>query len=272
MDGVALAAYRRDGFLLLRGLLSESELDLLRAASDRVLAEAVHYGRELDAIRPPVLHSDHGFYEWDEIDERKFLYARDGEGRRIWRRAEGMWDRDAAFRVLTANPRLVDAVSRALGADAVPANDSMVVKMPGAGAAVPWHRDPPGIALIERLGDASSDFITDIYVDASTRDNGCVYGLPGSHRHTETVDPERWDLAGAVALEAQPGDVLLHSTGLLHGSPPNRSTAMRRTFYVHYGSAEELERGFWKRDTAWIAERAAYFASMRDERRGLGLD
>jgi hypothetical protein len=272
MDDSALGAYRRDGFVVLRGLLGEAELAMLRAASDRVLADAVRYGRELDAQRPVELRADHGFHDWDEIDDRFFLYARDSEGRRVWRRAEQMWRRDVAFRAIAANPRIVAAVERAVGAPVLPGNDSMVVKMPGAGAAVPWHRDPPGVELIRRAGDASADFVTDVYVDQSTRENGCVWALPGSHRHTEDVEPESYDRPDAVALEAQPGDVVLHSTGVLHGSPPNRSASMRRTFYVHYGSREELQVGWWKRDAAWLEERAAWFATMREERRALGLD
>jgi len=272
MDDAALSAYRRDGFLVLRGLLRPREVAMLRTASDLVLAEAVQYGRELDARHPIALRSDHGFYEWDEIDDRQFLYARDGEGRRVWRRAERMWSRDAAFRVITANPRVVAAVERAAGAPVLPAHDSMVVKMPGAGATVPWHRDPPGRALIERLGDASGDFITDVYVDPSTVGNGCVWGIPGSHRCTDEVDPDDFGRADAVPLQAEPGDVVLHSTGVLHGSPANRSTAMRRTFYIHYGTRDTLMHGFWQRDAGWIEEQAAAFARMAEERRALGID
>jgi hypothetical protein len=268
----ALAAYRRDGFLVLRGVVHGAELEALRSASDRVMAEAVAYGRELDARAPARLQTDHGFYEWDEIDERQFLYARDAQGRRVWRRAQAMWPRDPAFRGVTANPRLVAAAERLAGVAVLPAHESMVVKMPGAGAAIPWHRDPPGRALIEQLGDASSDFICDVYVDASTRDNGCVWGLPGSHRTAEEADSLDFDRPDAVALEAEPGDVAFHSTGVVHGSPGNASGALRRTFYVHYSGAEALHTGFWKRDWDWIEAQREAFASMQAERAARGWD
>lgn len=272
VDDAALAAYKRDGFLMLRGVLGGAELDALRLASDRVMAEAIQYGRDLDARTPVSLETDHGFYEWEEIDERQFLYARDAEGRRVWRRAEQMWSRDVVYRTVTANPRVIAAAERLAGDSLLPANDSMVVKMPGAGAAVPWHRDPPGRALIERIGDASGDFVCDVYVDASTPENGCVWGLPGSHRTLDDVEPLDFPQPGAVALEAQPGDIAFHSTGVLHGSPANASGGLRRTFYIHFGTVDALRTGFWQRSPDWIEERRHYLASMQRERVERGWD
>lgn len=260
--------YRRDGFLHIPGVYSGRELEALRAAADRLVEEASAYGRELDATRGPiVLHDDHGFTELGELDDRKFLYGRGRDGERLFRRAEGMWQRDAIYRIATMNPLLLNAVYQIVERPVVGANDSMVVKMPGAGAAVPWHRDPTGKDLIAEFGDACSDFTCDIYLDASTEENGALYGLPGSHRGGwDDIDPLDFDIPDAVLLEAQPGDVMFHSLGVLHGSPKNTSASIRRTFYVHFRPPDAFGSGFWDRPAEWIAERRKVTAEMHADR------
>jgi phytanoyl-CoA hydroxylase len=241
LTGEQLESYRRDGFLVVPGAIAPRELALLQEAADRITAEAISYGEKLDAEGPIELSAADGFWDWN-LDESLFLYAQDDTGRRVFRRSQGMWARDPIFRATTAHPLVLDAVRKITAEDAVPYDDAMVVKMPGAGAAVPWHRDPPGPPLIEKTGDATPDFTLDIYLDASTVENGCVWGLPGSHRAggpTGPEDPMDFDVPGAVPLEAQPGDLLLHSTGVLHGSPRNTSGQMRRTFYLHFRNDSE---------------------------------
>jgi hypothetical protein len=98
-----LAAYRRDGVLTIKAVITGPELERLIAATDRVQQEAITYGRELDAQRPLHLNEEHGFADWDEFDDKQFLYAKGRDGERVWRRAEGMWQRDEIFRLVTAN-------------------------------------------------------------------------------------------------------------------------------------------------------------------------
>jgi phytanoyl-CoA hydroxylase len=260
--------YRENGFLKVSGLVSAGELRELRAATDRVTAAAVEYGKELDEQRPIDLTDDHGFDDWREFDHRQFLYARDQAGKRIWRRAEGMWKRDPIFRIITANPGLLELVAQVHERDdLVPSNDSMVVKMPGGGAAVPWHRDPPGEELLGECGDATADFTCDIYVDRATVDNGCIWAIAGSHRDSGPApDPLNFDVPGAVPLEAEPGDVVLHSTGVLHGSPPNHSAELRRTFYLHYGRPERLMQGWWSRSQEWVDGQRELLHQVKAER------
>lgn len=262
-----ITRFRRDGVLRLRNVLADEELQRLRAATERVQREAVAYGRKLDARAPIELEDDHGFTEWDELDEHGFLYARGPDGQRVWRRAEGMWDRDPIFRITTAHPEILAAVEQLLESEALPSNDSMVVKMPAAGAAVPWHRDPPGELALEQGRDASYDFTCDVYLDRSTVDNGCLWALPGSHTGGwDDLDPLDFDVPEAVPLEAEPGDVLLHSTGVLHGSPPNTSSDTRRTFYIHYRTREELSRGHWKRSAGWMEGQRDFLRRITRER------
>ncbi len=262
--------YRRDGVLLVRNVVRGEELRLLQDAADRLQDAAVAYGEELDAVRSLELRDDHGFTEWADLDAHNFLYGRGKKGERIWRRAEKMWDRDAIYRVVTANPEILDTVQQILGGPVVPANSAMVVKMPGGGAAVPWHRDPNS-ASDGLARDGSDDFVCDVYLDRSTVHNGCLWAIPGSHRGPETdVAPLDFSRTDAVALEVEPGDMLLHSTAALHGSPANTSSERRRTLYLHYRTPAALAAA--GHPGPWVDERAALLAGMRTERSGSGLD
>jgi hypothetical protein len=123
------------------------------------------------------------------------------------------------------------------------------------------------------------NFTCDIYLDAATVDNGCLYALPGAHLAGH-VELERFDQqelfsrADAIALEMAPGDVLLHAISAPHGSKANDSDTLRRVFYLHYMADEVLETSY----PAWIGSKRGFapadirqVAAMIDERVGAGL-
>lgn len=87
-------------------------------------------------------------------------------------------------------------------------------------------------------------------IDAATLDNGCLYVVPGSHRHDihcpagETgawmsygeshIKPFPRD-AKPVPVEVPKGATMFFGGQLIHGSGPNRTTdRSRRTFIGHY--------------------------------------
>jgi phytanoyl-CoA hydroxylase len=273
LSGEQVEAYRRDGVLVIKGAFAGEELRLLTEATDRITAEAVAYGEELDARAAIDLHDDHGFREWDEIDDRRFLYGRAPDGRRLWRRAQEMWTRDPIFRIATVNPVVLDTVTQIIGEPVVPLNAAMVAKMPGGGAAVPWHRDPPGEMAIAAGEDTAPDFIVDIYLDRSTVDNGCLWARPGSHRWTENEgDSMDFTHEDAIPLEAEPGDMLLHCSGVLHGSPQNTSDQQRRTLYLYFGPPSWYDRFAALAPGETAEEQAALLQQMIEERAASGLD
>lgn len=88
-----------------------------------------------------------------------------------------------------------------------------------------------------------------IYLDHSTRDNGCLAILPGSHLGSASQLRE-----DPVYVEASPGDVVCHADRLLHASGrPAPGSAPRATLYVYacagsypgkglpFGSAEQRD-------------------------------
>jgi ectoine hydroxylase-related dioxygenase (phytanoyl-CoA dioxygenase family) len=184
-------------------------------------------------------------------------------------RQEYVAARSAAVRHLLGHPLLARTVLRLQGHDATPTWDSMVFKADGAGAVVPWHRDD------ERQPHerAAPIFNVDIYLDESDETNA-LWAVPGSHHWSrERADEEvrrrnasaEFVSEGAVLVPMQPGDVLLHDIGVLHGSPASRSP-LRRVVYFEFRSASDiigqshtaeyctLKQAMWSR---LLADRAA---------------
>jgi ectoine hydroxylase-related dioxygenase (phytanoyl-CoA dioxygenase family) len=242
--------------LVLRGVFGGRELHALQDAADEVTQEGVAEAG-----------TGHGY--------------RDVDGRRQYYRTDGaLWERHAAFRIATVNPELLAAVGQCLGHPFMPINDSLVVKLPHSGVAIPWHQDPPyqgPDGLAETFGIPNFD--CDIYLDTATVENGCLYGLAGYHLvgHVEVErfqDKELFSIPDATPLEMAPGDVLLHSISAPHGSKANDSDMLRRVFYVHFMAREVMEslhpewvgtkRGFTSRDVYQAQQ-------MVEERIGVGL-
>jgi phytanoyl-CoA hydroxylase len=219
LDGDQIARFHRDGLLAVRGVFGEEEVRSLQRAADEVTEEAVAGAG-----------SGHGYRD---VDGRKQYYRTDGV----------LWER-SAFRIATVNPGLLAAVGQCLGYPFMPINDSLVVKLPHSGVAIRWHQDPPYEGPDGRAATFGvPNFDCDIYLDAATVDNGCLYGLARSHLvgHVEVERFSEEELFGrpdVVPLEMAPGDVLLHAISAPHGSRANDSETLRRVFYVHYMAKE----------------------------------
>lgn len=159
-------------------------------------------------------------------------------GKKVLRRINNMYTKGDAFSAAWAHPRILGIAESILGPDIVPFQDAMVIKMPEYGVPVPWHRDP-GNARVHPPFDA------DIYLDAATQENGCLYVVPGSHLWQgfdlqEMMNEHGFSLPGAVPIEAEPGDVVLHSPNILHSSKGTRGKPIRRIIYYNFFSIEEL--------------------------------
>jgi ectoine hydroxylase-related dioxygenase (phytanoyl-CoA dioxygenase family) len=98
---------------------------------------------------------------------------------------------------------------------------------------LPWHIDEtPG------PGGRSIHFITvGVYLDQADVDRGCLVVIPGSHRSPPAmyVPESAIDPAREMAVEANRGDVVVHSSRLLHCSRGCRQPgAVRRILYATY--------------------------------------
>jgi phytanoyl-CoA hydroxylase len=90
-------------------------------------------------------------------------------------------------------------------------------------------------------------------LERSTKENGCLVGIPGTHRmEIAAHENPDWEYVnfgyvgiegiGAderrVHFELEPGDTLFFHPHLIHGSGRNRTQGFRRSILTHYASAD----------------------------------
>jgi len=253
-----IAFFHANGYLVMRGLIYGRELEMLREAGDAVVAEGI------------ARRGEHHLY---------YTYP---DGREVYRRSEKMWARGDIFQAVTVHPDLLENIGQCIGQAFFPWNDSLVVKVAGEGAPVRWHQDPPYNHADRATTYPVPNFTTDIYLDHSGVDNGCVYAIPGHHLvgHVALNDKDEealFEEFGAVPIEMEPGDVLFHCLSVPHGSRASRSPQPRRTFYVHYLADEVYRDGYstepWaKEKPGWCEAVGARTEGMIAKRAALGWE
>lgn len=218
-------AWERDGYAILRGFASAEEVDALRAGFAALEARATPLG------------------ETAEVGSSRFVLTEGGALHRVvW--CEGAEPRFAPW---GRDPRFVDLACELLGTDqAVQLIQQAHFKLPGDEVAFSWHQD----ASNRRYGSPEwTDVTADgsyvqmvLAIDPMTAENGPLRVLPGSHRlgfvaHAETgALPADLSLEGAIDVLLEPGDLVVFGPFLVHGSPPNRSSAARRLFLQGYAA------------------------------------
>ncbi len=232
-DGEAMTTpeYQENGFLLVRGLFSEEELEpwceRLRVvlSGDVAPAERMLVMRDVmvakGAVRP-------------ESREHQIAKLQDFEN-------------DPVLRGYVQHPRLLDAVEAFTGPDITSIHSMLINKPPGVDGRHPLHQD----LLYFPFRPADRIVTTWTALERCTRENGCLAVVPGSHRG-ELLPHENppWEYLnlgyfgaseiGAhpdrVHLEMEAGDTVFFHPLLLHGSGRNRSPGFRRAISAHYAS------------------------------------
>jgi len=155
---------------------------------------------------------------------------------------------DDLYSMFSRSRRIVDRVEQLLGVEVYHWHAKMILKEPRVGGAWEWHQDYGywyhNACLAPELVSCW------IALDASTRENGCLQVLRGSHHlgrldHGKAgdqtgADPERVAQAltrfERVYVEAQPGDALFFHCNLLHRSDQNRSEQPRWSLICCYNT------------------------------------
>ena len=216
------ATFVADGYVILRQVLHPDELQHFRAAMDRLTTEGC---REVKT-------------------DPDFMYGIGHRtGQKVLRRIEYVVDKALEARVLLGHPFILRSVEKLQGPDLVPTWDTMVLKLPGEGIIVPWHRDASS-ALVGDHPPVNVDF----YLVPADHGN-CVWLFPGSHRWAPAqadaiIHRPGFSTDGATPALMQPGDVIIHHILTVHGSPANESQRMRRVVYYEFRPAHtELALG-----------------------------
>jgi len=153
--------------------------------------------------------------------------------------ALGAWRISPGFHDLLWNPAFLMPASQLLGGAVRFWHDQLFCKPANHGGVVAWHQDYSYWTRTQPMAHLSCW----IGLDDSTRDNGCVHYVPGSHRwnllpvtglandmnaieSVLTLDQRKQFKPAAIELKA--GECSFHHPLMVHGSFENRSNAARR--------------------------------------------
>ena len=211
-----VAAYRRDGVVLVKGLWT-AWVDVLRAGVDRNMANPGPSAAE--NLKP-------------------------GEGGRFFDDYCN-WNRIPEFEQVIRQSAVADVAAQLMASHTVQLfHDHVLVKEPGTAKPTPWHQDGP-YYFVQGSQTVSFWSPLDPVREASLR---CV---AGSHLWPKEVLPKRWlsdtsfypdpakymavpdpDAEGMPVLEwaMEPGDAVAFHFSTLHGARGNETTRRRRAF------------------------------------------
>lgn len=225
--------FEDNGYVHLSGVIDAQELESLRAAEEELTAPAMQ----------------------SRLHNADYTYVRDPKtSKMMLSRIDWLHTKGEAFLNLYGHPALLSIAEAIQGRDVIVPGGafSMVVKSPGYGAAVPWHRDPAFCRTRHGIN-------LGIYLDDATPQNGMLSVVPGSHKIEgidlqEMIEEYGFDLPGAIPVPTRAGDVVIHSENVLHGSRVVRSQSKRRVIYYGFRTIEEqLARGL---DADWVRSKA----------------
>jgi hypothetical protein len=237
--------FARDGFELCPSLIDAATLAGLREA-----VEAVHAAVVAEADRQPIERVDGLRYQ--TLLQSRVKWEWDEASREI-RSMEPVAHLDPRIDALLDDPRLVEPAAKRLGVRELSLfTDKLNFKRPG-GSPFPWHQDAPywafGCGHLDRLASLQ------VYLDDATVESGCLWVIPGSHRHgvlpglsdrgvlgrlytdLRRVESDGVALAEPIPLEAPAGSVIFFDGFIVHGSQRNRGAHSRRALVLTYQPA-----------------------------------
>jgi ectoine hydroxylase-related dioxygenase (phytanoyl-CoA dioxygenase family) len=225
-----IAAYRRDGFVVLRQVLTPEEAAVFRPRITRFVE------RVLPQLKP---HAERPTYG------RAFIQV------------THLWTQDAALTALSLSRRLGKIVADLMGVDAVRIyHDQALYKEPGGGF-TPWHQDlyyipldgPHVLTLWIPLVEVSAEMGAMRFA-AGSHAGGSLYDGPKSDAVDaylqEVIRENGWPIQDSAPLAA--GDAVLHAGWTLHCAPGNATERTREVFNVVYFAegSRIVERLFWQ--------------------------
>ncbi|MFQ5557098.1 MAG: phytanoyl-CoA dioxygenase family protein [Acidimicrobiales bacterium] len=247
-----LAAWERDGYLVMPGFVTPGRCDELKA----------HVGQLLDAVDPETdgaltvfstTEQSHAQQDWFLTSgDRIRWFLEDGavdDGRltrplplAVNKLGHAMHDLDPVFDAFSRTPEVTELVADLGFVHPLLLQSMYIFKQPGIGGEVICHCDhtflwtePPSVVGFW------------FAIEDATVDNGCLWAIPGGHSipvktrfrrdgsgtTNDVLDESPYPTDDLVPVEAEAGTlVLLHGT-LPHWSAPNTSDRSRHAYTLH---------------------------------------
>ena len=217
-----VAAFQRDGYLLVPCLLDDEETGLLQTAA-----------------------------RGDQALRQHAMKIADAQGRRT---NLSLWNHpgDDIYGMVARCERVVGSMEQLLGGEVYHYHSKLSAKEPREGGAWEWHQDYGywyhNGCLFPHLASCQ------VALDRSARENGCLQMVQGSHllgridhvpvpgEGQNVADPARMkDILARLPLvpcELDPGDAVFFHSNTLHRSDQNRSPHRRWTLICCYNRTD----------------------------------
>lgn len=214
--------YHENGYLAGVRVLNDEQVNTLR--------------KELAGLVDPDHPGNHLFYEFnsnESADPKKILFH-----------ALGAWRITPGFHDILWNPAFCISASQLLGGPVRLWHDQLFYKPAQHGGVVIWHQDYSYWTRTQPMAHLSCW----IGLDDSTRDNGCVHYVPGSHRWNllprEDFANDMDTIQGVLtdeqkrefkpkAIELKKGECSFHHPLMVHGSFENQTNQPRRAVVIN---------------------------------------
>lgn len=214
-----IASYRENGFIVLEEFLDPVELETWRRCTEEAIPLRLGAGVHLHNQNDP-----DSFYAQVFTQAIKLLEVHEG------------------MREIMLDPRLGKLAADLAGVDGIRIWHDQALIKPPFGNATGWHLDNPYWSFSSR--DAISIWVA---LDDATRDNGCLYYIPGSHKSARfenadigvnqaglfNVYPE-WRAIQSVGCPCPAGSAVLHNGLVAHGAGANMTNRPRRAMTCAY--------------------------------------
>ena len=215
-----IAQYREQGFLVIENFLSPAELEHWSEVTDEAVAQRL-------------AATDAGLNNQGDPDN---YYAQ------VFTQCLKLADTHPAMHEIMHDPRLGRLAATLAGVDGIRIWHDQALYKPPFGNPTAWHLDNPYWSFSSR--QAISLWIA---LDDATRDNGCLYYIPGSHKTARyenvgigknqsdlfRVYPE-WRAISPVGGPCPAGSAVLHNGLTAHGAGANMTNKPRRAMTCAY--------------------------------------
>ena len=230
LDIDTIAQYRRDGYVVVREVLSRDHVAQCLAALGSLAADP--------ALEPGRRDGTGAFIALETGADAATATNRAD----LIRKFGDFTDASPALRRAAMSARLHSVLDALMGQGRVLLQEMALVKPPKISGEKAWHQD----AAYFRGSDPTLMFGVWIALDPATRENGCMEVIPGSHLRGPaphvpaedinlcTIRPDLVRADDRVALPMDPGDVLIFHSLIHHYTAANRSNQRRRALQFHY--------------------------------------
>ena len=234
MNEIEQYEFDRQGFIVIKDMLTSDQVDSLAAAIDALETHAVE---RVD--RPPRKKSPWGaeYHRDEELGYHVQGCNREGQTIII----EDYWNADPAFDVLVDHSRTMEYVHAVLKDRPTINNSEIRIRYKGnASGSHGGHRPERNSKYRYSFSDGRIDcmMVRMVYfVQNVANEQGAFCVVPGSHKGNLEApygtDPDKDP--SMLGLEVKAGDAVFFTEHLRHGGFTNRSDQVRKTLHVGYG-------------------------------------